>query len=151
MNIRVVYQYLCQTNILFVNRSNSMCARYGDNVIFQISSLTSCGLDDLTLWGQVTRIWVGNLTNIAWSAPSNYLNQCWNIVNWTIRNKIRWNHNRNSYIFIQENAFEKIVYKMAVILSRPQWVKILAFSCHPFGNTTDQFRKPFGSNDSSSL
>ena len=25
------------------------------------------------------------------------------------------------YIFIQENAFENIVYEMAAILSRPQW------------------------------
>ena len=25
---------------------------------------------------------------VAWPAPSHYLNQCWNIVNWTPRNKI---------------------------------------------------------------
>ena len=31
--------------------------------------------------------------------------------------------NRNSYIFIQGNAFEKVVCKMATILSRPQCVK----------------------------
>ena len=30
---------------------------------------------------------------------------------------------RNSYIFIQENAFENVVWKMAAILSRPQCVK----------------------------
>ena len=30
---------------------------------------------------------------------------------------------RNSYIFIQENAFENVVCKMAAILSRPQCVK----------------------------
>ena len=33
------------------------------------------------------------------------------------------NFNRNSYIFIQENAFENVVCKMELILSRPQWVK----------------------------
>ena len=38
----------------------------------------------------------------AWSAPSHYLNQCWDIVNWTLRNKSQWNLNRNLYIFIQE-------------------------------------------------
>ena len=38
---------------------------------------------------------------------SHYLNQCWKIVYWTLRNKLQWNPNRNSYIFIQENAFEK--------------------------------------------
>ena len=36
------------------------------------------------------------------------------IVNWTLANKFQWKFNRNSYICIQENAFE--------ILSGPQWV-----------------------------
>ena len=54
--------------------------------------------------------------------PSHYLNQCWNIVNWTLRNKLQWNLNRNSYIFNQENAFENVVWKMVAILSRPQCV-----------------------------
>ena len=58
------------------------------------------------------------------SAPSHYLNQCSNIVNWTFRNKIQWNFNRNSYIFIQENAFENVVCETAIISSRPQWVNI---------------------------
>ena len=48
--------------------------------------------------------------------------QCWNIVNWTIGNKLQWNLNRNLYIVIQENAFEIVVWKMAAILSRPQCV-----------------------------
>ena len=43
---------------------------------------------------------------VAWSAPSHYLNQCWDIVNWTLRNKLQWNFNWNSYLFIQENAIE---------------------------------------------
>ena len=43
---------------------------------------------------------------VAWPAPSHYLNQCWNIVNWTPRNKLQWNVNRNSYIFIQENQLK---------------------------------------------
>ena len=64
---------------------------------------------------------------VAWPAPSRYLNQCWNIVNWTIGNKFQWNMNRNSYIFIQENAFENVVWKMAAILSRPQCVNIYQF------------------------
>ena len=70
---------------------------------------------------------------VAWSVPSHYLNQCWNIVNWTPRNKLQWNVNRNSYIFIQENPFENVVWKMAAILSRPQCVKggslVIAFVC----------------------
>ena len=38
----------------------------------------------------------------------HYLNQCWNIVNWTLGKKLQWNLNRNLYIFIQENAFENV-------------------------------------------
>ena len=45
------------------------------------------------------------------------------LVNWTPRNKLQWNVNRNSYIFIQENSFENVVWKMAATLSRPQCVK----------------------------
>ena len=37
-------------------------------------------------------------------------------VNWDLRNKRQWHSNRNSNIFIQENAF-KNVWKMAAILS----------------------------------
>ena len=45
-----------------------------------------------------------------------------NIVYLTLRNKQQWNSNRNSNIFIQENAFESVVCEMAAILSRPQCV-----------------------------
>ena len=37
--------------------------------------------------------------------------QCWHIINWVLRDKFQWNLNRNSYIFIQENAFENVVCK----------------------------------------
>ena len=69
----------------------------------------------LTHWGRVTHLCVGNLTVIG--------SDCWIIVNWTLRNKFQWNLNRNSNIFIQENAFESVVCEMAAILSRPQCVK----------------------------
>ena len=46
---------------------------------------------------------------VAWSAPSHYLNQCWNIANWTLEDKLQWNLNENSIIFIQENAIENVV------------------------------------------
>ena len=59
---------------------------------------------------------------MAWPAPSHYLNQCWIIVNWTLRNKLQSNLNQNSKIFIQENAFESVVCETAAILSRPQYV-----------------------------
>ena len=44
------------------------------------------------------------------------------MVNWTSRNKLWWNFNRNSFIFSQENPFENIVWKIASSLSRPQCV-----------------------------
>ena len=37
-------------------------------------------------------------------------------------NKLQWNFNRNSNIFIQENALQNVVCEMASILSRPQCV-----------------------------
>ena len=52
------------------------------------------------------------------------------MVNWNIRNKLQWNFNRNSIIFIQEHAFESVVCVIAVILSRPLYVKF--WSCHPY-------------------
>ena len=50
---------------------------------------------------------------------------CWNIVDRAFRNKLQWNFNRNSNIFIHEIAFENRVCEMASILSRPQCVKLV--------------------------
>ena len=58
------------------------------------------------------------------NVPSHYLKQCWDIVNWNSRNKLQWNFKRNSNIFIQENPFENIIWKMASILSRTQCVTV---------------------------
>ena len=46
----------------------------------------------------------------------------WNIVNQTIRDKCRWNVDQNLNIFIQENAFENVIWKMAALLSRSQCI-----------------------------
>ena len=76
--------------------------------------------------------------------PSHYLIQCWNIVNWTSGNKFQWNLNQNLYIFIQENAFENVVWNMVFILSRPQCVKPQPFWSGPHCNTkmsSYQYRK----------
>ena len=82
-------------------------------------------------WGWVTHICVGNLTIVGsyngWLAPSHFLSQCWNVVNWTLRNKLQWNFNQNSCIFIKENAFHNVVCKIAPILFRPQCVKMCSF------------------------
>ena len=64
---------------------------------------------------------------VAWTAPSHYLNHCWNIVNWALGNNLQWNFNPNSNIFIHENAFENVVSEMASIclglnvLKQPSW------------------------------
>ena len=65
---------------------------------------------------------------VAWAAPSHYLNQCWHVVNWTIRNKLQWIFNYNTCIYIEENTLENVVWEMAAILSRPQCVKKLKFA-----------------------
>ena len=41
---------------------------------------------------------------------------------WTGRNKLQWKFNWNSYFIIQENVFEKVVWKIAAILSQPQCI-----------------------------
>ena len=61
----------------------------------------------------------------AWSAPSHYLNQWWNISNSILRNKHQCNLKRNLIIFIHGYAFEIVVWKMAAISSRPQCVKFI--------------------------
>ena len=64
------------------------------------------------------------------------LNQCWNIVNWTLRNKLQWNLNRNSYVFIQENAFEigshlSVSASVCKLTSIEVWTKwTLCCRCH---------------------
>ena len=81
----------------------------------------------LTHWGRVTHICIGNLGRhwlrlwlVACLAPSHYLNQCWNIVNWTLRNKLQWNFNRNSQHFHSRKFVSKCFEKISTILSRPQ-------------------------------
>ena len=87
---------------------------------------------DLTDWGWVTHICITNLGHrwfrkwlVAFSVPSRYLNQSCIIVNWTLRNKPQSNCTRNSNIFIEENAFKNLIWKMSVILSWPQCVNRL--------------------------
>ena len=64
---------------------------------------------------------------VTWPAPSHYLNQWWNIVDWTLGNKLQWNLNQNLHIFIQESACENVVWEMSSILFQPQCVNTLTF------------------------
>ena len=88
----------------------------------------------LTHWGRVTDICIIKLYHhwfSAWMVPSHYLNQCWNIVDWTPGNKLQCNFNKKFYIFIQENTIQNVILKMTAILSmlRHQGLnKMAAFS-----------------------
>ena len=53
---------------------------------------------------------------VACSAPRHYLNQWWLIVNWTLSNKLQWNSNLNTNLFIREKAFQNVVCEMAPIV-----------------------------------
>ena len=61
--------------------------------------------------------------SVVYSTPSHYLNQCWVIVNWILSNKLKWNFNQNTNLFIHESAFENIACEMVAILSRGRLVK----------------------------
>ena len=76
-----------------------------------------CCCCHLSQCDQVMHICVRNLTTIGSdNGLAPVMNQCWNIVNSNLRNNLRWNFNRNSYIFIHENAFENVICEMAAIL-----------------------------------
>ena len=51
---------------------------------------------------------------VAWTAPSHYQNQCWNIVNWTLRNNFS-----EILIGIQTSSFKKMHLKMSSAKWRP--------------------------------
>ena len=48
---------------------------------------------------------------VAYAEQSHYLYQVWFIVNYTIRNKLQWNFNQNTNLFIHENASKNIVWE----------------------------------------
>ena len=62
---------------------------------------------------------------IACTVTSHYLNQCWVILKWMLRNKHQWHFNQNTKLFIHKNASEYILCKKAAILSGRRWVKHL--------------------------
>ena len=74
-------------------------------------------------------ICIGNLTIIG--SDNGLAPTRWQAIIWTndgvlfvpLETNLEWIFNRISYIFIQENAFEKVVCKTAAILSQPQCVK----------------------------
>ena len=64
--------------------------------------INAINISPLTHWGRVMHICVGDLSIIASDngySPSHYLNQCWNIVNWNLRNKIQCNFDSRKCIW----------------------------------------------------
>ena len=80
-------------------------------------------------WGRVAHICVGKLTIIGSDnglSPGRHQAIIWtNAGKLLIGNKLQWNFNRNSNIFIEENTFENVVGEILLISSRPQCVKYI--------------------------
>ena len=89
----------------------------------------------LTHWGHVMHICVSKLNIIGSDdglSPGRHLAIIWIsdgiLLIVTLETNFNENLNWNLYIFIQENAFEKVVWKTAAILSRSQCVKLILSS-----------------------
>ena len=97
----------------------------------------------LSRWGRVTHMCVSKLTIIGSDndLPPEAMLEYYQIV---LRNKIRWNCNRNSYNFIQENAFGNVDKKTASALSRSQCVILFElFWCWKRDVSTNRWLAPF--------
>ena len=80
----------------------------------------------LTRWDRLTHICVSKLTALG---SDNGLSPVWRqAIIWTnagilwIGPKLQWNFNRNSFIFVQENALKMLSAYWRNFFSRPQWV-----------------------------
>ena len=96
-------------------------------------SYTECHtMGVLIHWGQVTLICFGKLNTIGSDnglSPGRHQAIIWTndviFLIGTLRKKLQWSFNWNSYIFFQENALEIAVGEMATILSRSHCVKAI--------------------------
>ena len=92
-----------------------------------VSLFLSTHSHELSHWGQVMHICIGNLA-IIWSDNGFSPGRCQAII-WTndgilLIGPLGTNFSEILIIFIQENAFQSVVCEMAAILSRPQCVKV---------------------------
>ena len=84
---------------------------------------------DLTHWGWVTHIYLGKLTIIG--SDNDLSPDRHQAITWTNggimligpSGKISIKFNQNATTFIQENAFENVIWKITAILSRPQYIQ----------------------------
>ena len=62
-------------------------------------------------WSRVSYIYVSKLDHhwswlVAWSTPSHYLRQCWNIIYFTSGIKSQWNLNTKNHVSFKEMSFK---------------------------------------------
>ena len=93
------------------------------SVIYHKITLNSWKVYEWFIYASVTLISLVQIMACHLAGTSHYPNQCWNIINLTLRNKLQWNVYRNSCIFIQENECTNLAWGKAAILSRPWYVK----------------------------
>ena len=108
---------------IFLNKNSIILVNISLNFV------PNCSIDTISSLVQVVYWYRQNLSSMVQTMASrlvganHYLNQCWNIVNWTLGNKLQLNLNQNLYISIQINEVENVVRNLAAISFRLQCVK----------------------------
>ena len=125
----LVYIFKCISNVNFSNFDPKSTKNSSKEFSWQKGSIgLSCnmawpGHNELILWGLMTNSCFSKLSNccfrwwwlVTWSAPRHYLDQCWLLCH---SDPYQQNLNQNT-IFIQENWFKNVIYKISAILSQP--------------------------------
>ena len=62
-----------------------------------------------------------------WFVPSHYLNQCWHVGNWTVRNKHHSNVYQNTLFPYETMNLKMSSEKMAAMFYRPQCVEFVTY------------------------
>ena len=118
-------KFLCNENIFVVKINKIVWLLFGMSGVFSVARQSSL---ELTI-----QIHIRDSNLAPYSAPSHYLEQCW-LLSIEPLNKLQWNSNQNTKLFIRENAYENIVCEMAAILSRGDELNVsLAMLRHSTG------------------
>ena len=83
-----------------------------------VSLLTDVYVFMLTHWWREAYIYISKFTTIGSDkgllpVRHLYLNQCWNIVDMTLGNKLLWIIDRDWYVFIKENTLANVICEMS--------------------------------------
>ena len=91
-----------------VRKTHPLCDTFSRKNVHPQSALTPLPLVPHIC--QLTGSALVQLRLVTWLIGAKPLNQCWFIVNWTIRNKVRWNSNK-----MQNFSFMKMHLKMSSV------------------------------------